>query len=58
MALYCCSHAEQGDKEHNEENGQQQQQQQQCWLASKGFEGSVKFNPTLQKEMEERRKSK
>ena len=39
---------ERGDKEHNEESGQQQQ----CLLASKGLDGSVKFNPTLQKEME------
>ena len=27
-------------------------------LLPRVFEGSVKFNPTLQKEMEERRKSK
>ena len=28
------------------------------WLAYKGLEGSVKFNPALQKEMEERRRSR
>ena len=45
---------ERGDKEHNEESGQQQQ----CLLASKGLDGSVKFNPALQKEMEKKEGSR
>ena len=48
VQLFTC---EQSDKEHNEES----EQQQQCWPASKCLEGSVKFNPTLQKEMRRKR---
>ena len=39
-----------GDKEPNEES----EQQQQCLLVYKGLEGSVKFNPALQKEMKKK----
>ena len=50
MALCSCSHVEQGDKERNEKS----EQQQQCLPASKGLEGSVKFNSALKKGMKER----
>ena len=53
MALCSCSHVEQGDKERNEKS----EQQQQCLPASKGLEGSVKFNSALQKEMEKKERN-